>query len=643
MRSAFSTTLVLCLVVASARGDFGEPAGEELFLLNQANITLSLSPPAEPSRPGQTVWLPARVMVPTGFWLYSPTPRGQYATVQPLRAQVTADDPLSTGEPRYPRPMWHSTEITASMVEHNLAYEQEMIFFIPIEVPAGTADGEYTVSTVITGQTCDEMGCYPADAQARAVLRVAENARGGVQASKPPQELELRTTDEWDALLPQTPDGSLPREVEEGARPGTTAGDVPRPGVGMTATGAMALAFLAGIALNVMPCVLPVIPLKIMSILEQARQSRRRSVLLGLTYAGGIVLFFAAVAAASVALRMTTGTLLSLDEPFQYPAFIIGMMLLMVVLALGLFNVYAFGVGGQLAGSGPRGGYLGSVWTGVLTALLGTPCSGPVVASVFGWAQGQSSPWAGGWALLAMGLGMALPHAVLASFPGLLEKLPRPGMWMERLKQFMGFILLVVAAWLLSVLGDATWMGWVAAYAVVLSLCVWMAGGWVTPSTSTARRWTIRLVAFALAVSAGAWMLPEPEPPIVDWRPYDPAEVAALRDDGQTLLVKYTAEWCLKCKEVDMVVFGDEATAAALREREAPAFLADVTRKGSPASRSLYGDLGEAGPPVTTVYGPAIEGPIRLHGVYSREDLISALDRAAGRTDDVVAQRTGGQ
>ena len=640
MRHSLLSTRCLVLVCSllvgpgaslAQKSEFGfEPSGQpsvgSSFTDAGGPVQVTLRPSHSTVVPGQRLTVAVEVEIDEGFWLYGPVPRGR---VIPRPLVVTAEgESVVVGQPVYPEARVHSIG-EGEFYDENFVYEKRAVFYVPVIVKDDAAAGQASLNLRLRGQLCIADRCLELRKEQELTFTIGTSSQADPAFEQVPTGRDApQTASHWNSVLPQIPGER--RGPERSDSPATPAAGSARPGADMTIWAALPLALLAGIALNVMPCVLPVIPLKIMSILAQARQSRRRSMTLGLAYAGGIFLFFVLVAGASVVVRQTTGALLGPNEAFKYPAAVIAMALVLVVLSLWLFNVFTISVGGRLAAGEPRSGHLGSVSSGFLTGILATPCSGPVLAAVFGWAQFQPA-WLGGLAILLLGLGMAVPHAVLTAFPRLIEKLPAPGVWMEHLKLAMGFILLAVAVWLISTLGSPEWITRVSFYGVVLGLCVWMAGSWVNFNTPTVKRRAVRVVALAIAVAAGAWLLPEPPPEPIDWQAFNRVAIAKARDRDQVVLVKFTASWCGTCWLVDARVYDSEATAGELRRRGVLAIKADVTRESYPAAKMLSQDLKEPGPPVTLIYGPKLKDPIRLYGVFSPTELFEALDTAAGK------------
>jgi thiol:disulfide interchange protein len=399
----------------------------------------------------------------------------------------------------------------------------------------------------------------------------------------------------------------------------------PRGVVGLDTWAGLALAVLAGLILNVMPCVLPVIPLRVLSLVQMAGQGRRRLVLMGLAFAGGIVLFFVGIAAINVVVRLTWQESFSISGLFELPGARVAMALIVVALAANLFGLFTVTVPQRLAALDrrpSRRGLAASAGMGLMMALLATPCSFAVLAQAFAWAQVVSLPLGTG-AIVLIGVGMAAPHAMLVAFPGLLKKLPRPGAWMELFKQSMGFALLPVAVWLIFAGSEAVYPLWVIDYAIVLTACLWIAGRWVRYDAPPARKALVRGGALVVAVAAGVWMLTPGAPPAVTFETFDAARIDEAVRGGKTVLVKFTADTCTSCRWIDWHVYDRSDVARELQARQVVAFKGDTTNRGSPAWRMLKERYASA-VPLTVILGPGGKD-VRLEGEFSKERLFEAI------------------
>jgi len=393
---------------------------------------------------------------------------------------------------------------------------------------------------------------------------------------------------------------------------------------------ALGLAFLAGLSLNIMPCVWPVLPLIVMRIVEQAKQSKGKSTVMGLAFCLGILLFFACLAGANIILQVFYSTALQWGDQFRNPAFVAAMALLLVVLALFMFGVFTITVPSSIASkSGSGRGYTGAVGMGFLAAILSTPCSFAILAAAFAWAQGQALPL-GTLAIMIIGVGMAAPYAILTSMPGLLKRTPKPGRWMELFKQTIGFILLIIAVKLIAALPEVRTIG-VLYFAVILAFCVWMWSGWVDYNTKPSRKWLIRIIALFLAVTAGWAFLPAPPEELIDWQKYDAATIETARAEKRPVLIKFTADWCFSCQVVDKMVYRRKNIAKLIEEKNVLAIKADTTVKDYPATIALKNFYNEPGVPVTILLAPGKTEPTRWQGIAFANELKEHLKKLPSR------------
>lgn len=388
----------------------------------------------------------------------------------------------------------------------------------------------------------------------------------------------------------------------------------------------LGLAVLAGLSINIMPCVLPVIPLIIMRLVKQASESGPRRVALGLAFCGGIILFFAAFAVISAIIQLSTGVALDLNSIYRNPTAVITLFLFIVLFALVLMDVLTISLPGSVAGKqGGGSGFAGSVGMGFFAGILSTPCSGAVIGAVLVWAQTQP-PEVSAAALVLMGVGMALPYAILVSVPKLLDYVPKPGTWMEIFKKTGGFLLLIIAAkFMLAALTKDHLIN-VLLYSVIFAFAVWMWGTWVSFSTPQGKKWTVRLIALAIAVVAGFWLLPAPKQSQIQWEHYDPAIVQAALENDEPVLIKFTADWCTNCKVVEKNVYKDSAIAAFLDERGFVTIKADTTQEDYQATVDYKAVFKEAGNvPNTILLNPDTKTITKLRGIFTQEELKQAI------------------
>jgi len=386
---------------------------------------------------------------------------------------------------------------------------------------------------------------------------------------------------------------------------------------------ALALAFIAGLGLNIMPCVWPILPLIIMRIVDQAKSGRRQSVMMGLAFCIGILLFFACLAGANIILQSFYDRSLNWGDHLRNPAIVTALSLLMIVMALFMFGIFTITVPSSIASkSGSGKGYAGSVGMGFLAAILSTPCSFGILTVAFVWAQGQPL-FLGTLAIMVIGLGMAAPYAILTSMPGWSKRLPRGGRWMELFKQTLGFVLLIIAVKLIKAAPAENRIN-LLYFAVVLSFSVWIWGTWVTYGSKLSRKIFIRGIAVLLVVLA-FWFFFRPE--LVDWQDYDPPRIASAKSQQKPVLIKFTADWCTNCEVVDKFVFMRKDIAKLIDKKGVLAIKGDTTKASQPATLDLSNIYKEPGVPVTMLFLPGENEPVRLRGLFFANELRELLEK----------------
>ncbi|MGN0865344.1 MAG: protein-disulfide reductase DsbD family protein [Akkermansia sp.] len=362
--------------------------------------------------------------------------------------------------------------------------------------------------------------------------------------------------------------------------------------------------FLGGLILNLMPCVFPVIGLKVMSFVKLGGGSRRRVVAHSLVFAGGILLSFWAIAAAL--LLLTDPATRSWALWMQNAWVVYGITLLLLLLALSMSGVFEIGLSATAAGQGlqSRGGLAGSFFQGLLITVVATPCSAPFLGSAMPLAL--ALPAAGMvTALTAMALGLALPYLVLGCFPSLVARLPRPGEWMESLKLALSFLMYAAAAWFLFVylqFADVAQGPWIMVGMVLVAAAAWVYGRWFPPYRSRTAR-TVGGIAMLLLLAAGLSLsLPKPHS---DWQEWSPAAMEAALEEGSPVFVDFTAQWCATCQYNKQFAYSD-AVYALLRRHHVVLMRADMTAP-SPSIANALRRLRRSNVPVNALYLPDAE------------------------------------
>jgi thiol:disulfide interchange protein len=399
---------------------------------------------------------------------------------------------------------------------------------------------------------------------------------------------------------------------------------------------ALTLAFIAGLALNIMPCVWPILPLIIMRIIEQAKSGRKQSVIMGLAFCIGILLFFACLAGANIILQSFYDRSLNWGDHLRNPTIVTSLALLMIVMALFMFGIFTITVPSSIASkSGSGKGYIGSVGMGFLAAVLSTPCSFGLLTVAFVWAQGQPLVL-GTLAIMVIGLGMAAPYAVLTSVPGWLKRLPKGGRWMELFKQTLGFVLLVIAVKLIKAVPAGNRIN-LLYFAVVLSFCIWMWGTWVSYGSKLSRKLLVRGIAVLLVILA-FWFFFKPE--LVNWNGYDRALIESAISRHRPVLIDFTADWCANCEVVDKFVYDRKDVAKLIEKKGVLAIKGDTTESNQPATIDLSKVYKEPGVPVTILFLPGKSEPVRMHGLFFANELKALLEKLPDKQNNKSNERS---
>ena len=387
---------------------------------------------------------------------------------------------------------------------------------------------------------------------------------------------------------------------------------------------ALMLAFVAGLTLNIMPCIWPVLPSIVLRIVDQAKKKEGGSFFMGVAFCVGILVFFAGLAVANIILHLFYGSTLQWGDQLRTPASLATMGLLMVVLALFMFDVFSVTVPSSVSTkTSNAGGFISTIGMGTLAAILSTPCSFGILAAAFAWAQGQPLVPAT-IVIMTIGLGMATPYLILTSMPAVLKKLPKPGKWMELIKQTVGFILLVIAVKLMAALPDERRMR-VIYFAVLLSFCIWMWGSWVSFNTNKIKKYIIRIIAVALALWMGFSLLPAPKKSLVNWEKYDAQKIRTAIEDNRPVLIKFTADWCLSCQIVEKTVYGRKDIANLLKQKNVLVIKADTTDRDYEATKALKNIYNEPGVPVSILFVPG--EALRWRQIRFADSLKTALEK----------------
>jgi thiol:disulfide interchange protein/DsbC/DsbD-like thiol-disulfide interchange protein len=405
---------------------------------------------------------------------------------------------------------------------------------------------------------------------------------------------------------------------------------------------AIALALVGGLILNLMPCVFPILSIKILSFVQQSGEDHSKVVKHGVVFALGVLASFWVLAGLLIFLR-SQGEALGWGYQLQSPPFVMVIGGLLFVLALSLLGV--FEVGGSLislAGKTKGEGYSGSFFTGILATIVATPCTAPLMGVALSFALTQPAV-VSVIVFSALGIGMAAPYLILSISPSLLRLLPRPGAWMETFKQVMAFPLIATLIWLILVLGYQIGIDGVFRFLIALlalAIASWMMGRWNVPVKKTwvrniAKVWVFLFILLALWLGKEASTFQNNEATSVSgadshgiqWEVYSDEKLTKLRNAGKPVFIDFTAAWCLTCKANELAVFSSTEVRERFEELGFTMLKADWTRRNSEITEALA-RYGRTGVPLYVIYGSRSEDdPVILPQILTPGIVLEKLSR----------------
>jgi thiol:disulfide interchange protein len=408
--------------------------------------------------------------------------------------------------------------------------------------------------------------------------------------------------------------------------------------------------FLGGIILNLMPCVLPVISLKIFGFIQQAGQSRRKVLRSGIAFTVGIFAWFIGLAVLLIVLKGGGREVTWGGFQFTNAYFVLTLSVIVLVFALNLFGVFEIslpqGLTRGMLSTTERKNDLGSFLQGVFATVLATPCTAPFLGTALGFAFSQSPA-----VILAMffaiAAGMSAPYLLLSAQPAWLRFLPKPGPWMLHVKQFMGFLLLATLLFLLYVLGAQRGLEgaiWASCFLLVISVACWMKGVFILPTASAMKRSVVFVLMFVLVLGSGIYFIGDKFRSTNvaladsrlhgDWQAFTPERLQAELEQAHSVFVDFTAAWCLTCKFNEANVLESAEVRDAFQRHAIVKLKADWTN-GDPAITKLLQKFGRPGVPLYVLYPGKNEEPIVFPEVLTKGMLLEKL-QTAGRS--VAAQ-----
>ncbi len=579
--------------------------------------------------PGRRHYLGVQLSMAPGWHIYYRDP-GDIGVATNVKLFLPSG--YSAGEAVWLKPKTFRDEDGAFVT---YGYEVDTVIAIPVTVPSTAVPGsEIKVEAEVSWLACNT-SCQPGQAKLSLTITVASAGESSLPSSDAAKF----------ANFPQLKQGNGQGSVFDkdfNLAPGADS----KASIWFLYLQYLSLAFIGGLILNFMPCVLPVVSIKILSFVKEAGESRGTVLKLGLAYAAGTISTCLTLALVVIALQVA-GISVGWGFQFQHPIFLLAMATLLAVMSLGLFGVFMVNIqaGQSLSKLSSRRGYTGSFFTGVIATILSTPCTAPFLGAAIGFAFVQ--PW---WGILAIfaaiGSGLSSPYLLLSFNPRWQRLIPKPGMWMEYFKQGMGFILLLSALWLLSVLGSMVGSnGLVGALVFIVATCfgAWLIGNFANfLASSRQKRWVwslaivICLLAFygfarpivfeATALGDGKQAYQQTNG--INWQPFSEELVNESLADGKIVFLDFTAQWCQTCHFNERTTLSSQAVVEAFKNSEVVALRGDWTRSDEQITKILQ-KFGRSGVPLYVVLSPKRpEKPLVLPEILTQTTLLEALAEA---------------
>ena len=495
-------------------------------------------------------------------------------------------------------------------------YEGEVTFTIDLKVPASARPGNEVLTGFLGFQTCDDKSCLrPSGAKFTVSVPVAAQEQAGKRPVSFQEDDYVRAA----KIAEQQPGRIEPVNIA-------------------TLSVQLVLSLIGGVLLNLMPCVLPVLGLKIMSFVKQGGQSRGHVMSLNLAYTAGLMLVFLVLATLSAFLNLGWG------QQMTQLWFRLTMLVLMFAFGLSFLGVWEMtipGLGGSEVVETTQGreGLPGAFFKGIFTTILGVSCSGPFLGGVFGYTLTQ--PW---WVtyliFIFVGLGMASPFLVIGAYPRLIGLLPKPGEWMNTFKHLMGFVMMGVVIWVFSTLGERN-------YIPALTLLVGVAFGlwWIgrvpvyEDTGKQVNAWLVGTIA-ATAIGWFGFAFLGPVKELYEWKPYYEDTLAKYQSEGKTVMLDFTADWCANCQTNFRWAINTQSVKDVVEKNGVVAVKADWTDP-NPAIEKKLAELSSRSIPVLAIYpaGKPPEDVIILRDLVTQKQVLEALSDAGPSTAAAPAEQ----